>query len=283
MYALFFPNPNQYTDFHYLCRMILQLFKFLDFSFIDIVDICLVALIIFFVFKWIKGSSAMNIFLAIIILLVARLLADALDMKMISTLLGTVIDVGAVALIVIFQPEIRRFLNNLGRSAGNTLGKRNIFASLFGGKAVHSASTQSINEIVDACFDMSDTRTGALIVLRKNDNLESVISTGDNIDASIRCRLIMNIFFKNSPLHDGAMVIGGDRLIAARCTLPITDRLDLPASMGMRHRAAVGISEQSDAAVIVVSEETGRVSFVKAGKVTEVKDKNELVPLMGNE
>lgn len=263
--------------------MLLQLLGFLNLSFIDIVDIILVALIIFFVFRWIRGSSAMNIFIAIIILLIGRIVAVALGMKMISTLLGTIIDVGAIALIVIFQPEIRRFLNSLGRSAGNTLEKRTFLDKIFPTGSHAAVSNASINELTEACMEMSEEKTGALIVLRHKDNLESVISTGDTVDADIRSRLIRNIFFKNSPLHDGAMVIGGDRIIAARCTLPISDRTDIPASMGMRHKAAIGISEQCDADVIVVSEQTGRVSFIRAGKVTRVANANDLKLLIASE
>lgn len=255
--------------------MVLSFLGFLNLSLIDILDIILVALIIYVLFKWIKGSSAMNIFLAIILLLVARIVALAFNMKMISSILGTVIDVGAVGVIVIFQPEIRRFLNNIGSSAGNKLGKR-AFLQKFLKNNVNAVSDGSTSEIADACMEMGTQKTGALIVLRKNNSLEDIISTGDTIDARICSRLIMNLFFKNSPLHDGAMIIGGDRIIAARCTLPITDRLDIPASFGMRHKAALGLSEQNDADVIVVSEETGRVSFVHSGKVTEIKSANAL-------
>lgn len=255
--------------------MVLSFLGFLNLSLIDILDIILVALIIYVLFKWIKGSSAMNIFLAIILLLVARIVALAFNMKMISSILGTVIDVGAVGVIVIFQPEIRRFLNNIGSSAGNKLGKR-AFLQKFLKNNVNAVSDGSTSEIADACMEMGAQKTGALIVLRRNNSLEDIISTGDTIDARICSRLIMNLFFKNSPLHDGAMIIGGDRIIAARCTLPITDRLDIPASFGMRHKAALGLSEQNDADVIVVSEETGRVSFVHSGKVTEIKSANAL-------
>ena len=263
--------------------MLLQLLGFLDISFIDVVDIILVALIIFFVFRWIRGSSAMNIFVAIIILLVARIAAVALGMKMMSTLLGTIIDVGAIALIVIFQPEIRRFLNSLGRSAGSTLERRSVFDKILSHRSQGTVSNASVNELAEACMEMAAEKTGALIVLRRKDNLESVISTGDTIDADIRSRLVRNIFFKNSPLHDGAMVIGEDRIIAARCTLPISERTDIPASMGMRHKAAIGISEQCDADVIVVSEQTGRVSFIREGRVTAVATANDLKLLIMGE
>lgn len=262
--------------------MLLQMLGFLRLSFIDVIDIILVALVIFEVFRWIKGSSAMNIFIAIIILLVVRLVAEAVGMKMISSLLGTVIDVGAVALIVIFQPEIRRFLNTIGRRAGNTLEKRNFLEKLITGGQKTVLSNESVTEIAEACMEMSQEKTGALILLKNGDSLKDIIETGDIVDAAVMRRLIMNIFFKNSPLHDGAMIIGGDRIIAARCTLPITDRLDLPAHFGMRHKAAIGISEQSDVDVLVVSEETGAVSFVRAGEVTKVQSINDLKLLIGS-
>ena len=134
---------------------------------------------------------------------------------------------------------------------------------------------------MEACRQMSETRTGALIVLPHNVSLEHIVETGDRIDGDISRRLIMNLFFKNSPLHDGAMVISGNRIVAARCTLPITSRTDIPANYGMRHRAAIGISEESDADVIVVSEETGGIVFVHAGVITPIGNLNELTLKLG--
>jgi len=263
--------------------MILSALSFLNFSLIDLLDILMVAAIIFFIFRWIRGSSAFNIFIAIIIVLFVRILAVALGMKMMSALLGTIIDVGVIALIVIFQPEVRRFLNNLGRSAGSTLEKRNFFQKMLSRDSSETLSPASIDEIAEACSEMSAQKTGALIVIRHNNLLDDIMSTGDNIDAEISRRLIMNIFFKNSPLHDGAMVISNNRITAARCTLPITDRQDLPARFGMRHKAAVGISEASDSDVIVVSEQTGGISFVHAGKVTPIKSVNVLKLTLGGQ
>ena len=153
---------------------------------------------------------------------------------------------------------------------------------MFGGRQASMDNTV-VNEITEACRRMSEQKTGALIVLRHNDNLDYIISTGDKIDATINRRLIMNIFFKNSPLHDGAMIIQDNRINAARCTLPITSRSDLPAYYGMRHKAAIGITEESDAEVIVVSEETGRVSYVKGGNITTIGNMNELKLLLGAE
>ena len=241
---------------------------FLHFTFIDLIDIILVAAVIFIIFRWIRGSSAMNIFIAIIILFLVRVLATALNMRMISALLGAILDVGALAIIIIFQPEIRRFLNNIGKTAGNNT----LVKHLLRNRNAESIDSSVISDVVSAVDQMSRKKTGALIVIRRRDNLQSIIATGDSIDAKV----IMNIFFKNSPLHDGAMIIGGDRIVAARCTLPITERLDLPASYGMRHRAAIGIAEQCDADVIVVSEETGHVSFVRGSELTRIENPNTL-------
>ena len=232
---------------------------FLHFTFVDLLDIILVAAVIFIVFRWIRGSSAMNIFIAIIILLVVRVLATAVNMKMTSAMLGAILDVGAISLIVIFQPELRRALNNIGRKAGNNTIVRRILSN----RTADDLEARAVSEVVSAVEQMASANVGALIVIRRKDKLESILATGDEIDARISERLIKNIFFKNSPLHDGAMIIGDNRIIAARCTLPISERLDLPASYGMRHRAAVGLAEECDDDVIVVSEETGGISFVR--------------------
>lgn len=254
---------------------------FLHVTLIDLLDILMVALIIYLLFKWLKGTAAMNIFLAIVTLLILRVVVDALNMRMMSALLGTVIDVGAVALIVIFQPEIRHFLNNLGRRTlsgdeNSWLGK------LLGRSGGNALKADAVDEIAAACFEMGDGRVGALIVIADKDPLEDIISTGDRIDANIRKPLIENIFFKNSPLHDGAMIVSGDRIVAARCTLPMSDRTDIPPRYGMRHKAAIGITEQTDARVVVVSEQTGEVSFVRNGVMQHVSNANTLKLLISD-
>ena len=177
---------------------------FLRITFADVLDILMVAAVIYVVFKWIKGSAAINIFLAIISLLLLRMLVNALNMKMMSALLGTIIDVGTIALVVIFQPEIRHFLFNLGRKVfrgRDTLWKK------FLKQDKKELSATSIDEIVQACFEMGEQKVGALIVIPNQSSPEDIVSTGDRIDASISKRLIENIFFKNSPLHDGAIII----------------------------------------------------------------------------
>lgn len=253
--------------------MILEILGILRLSFVDILDILVVALLIYSMFKWLRGSSAKNIFVAIILLLVIRVVAVALNMKMLSAVMDTLIDVGAVALVVIFQPEIRQFLSRIGRNAGLSKG-RNMLDKLLGRQSEH-LQEEAIDELSEACKEMAEEKTGALIVIMKKDPLLDTIETGDTIDADIRKRLIENIFFKNSPLHDGAMVIGGGRIIAARCTLPITSRQDIPAHYGMRHKAAIGISEKCDASVIVVSEQTGNISVVRDGEIKTVS-RNDL-------
>lgn len=259
--------------------MILELLGFLHVRFIDILDILVVGAVLFFLFKWMRHSSAMNIFVAILILIAIRIAAMVLDMKMLSGLLGNLIDVGAIALVVIFQPEIRRFLGRIGRRAGYGSGLINKILR----RKDDTLEIRHIQEITEACKDMSQQKTGALIVLLHRNALQDIIDTGDTLDAEIKARLIKNIFFKNSPLHDGAMIIGGGRIVAARCTLPITERQDIPANYGMRHKAAVGISEVSDAEVIVVSEQTGTISHVKDGIITPVSGRDSLKLLLGGD
>ena len=261
--------------------MYLAIFGFLQMSFADILDILLLALLIFILFKWIRGSSAMSIFIAIISLYFVRILVSAFNMKFMTTLLDTILDVGVIALIVIFQPEIRKFLIRLGNQYMSSARGRKIIDRILGKRSDTINSATTANELAEACVRMSETKTGALIVIAHNTPLGEIISTGDEIDASIHRRLIMNLFFKNSPLHDGAMIIANGRIAAARCTLPITQKTNIPANFGMRHKAAIGITEESDADVVVVSEETGNISFVKGGVVTKIQNINELKLLLG--
>jgi len=258
--------------------MLLELFGFMNMSFTDILDILLVALLLYLVFRWLKDSSAMNIFVAILLLYLLMVVVDALHMKMMSKLMSTFFDVGVLAMIVIFQPEIRHFLMKLG--SGAKLKKANRWLSGLFHEKTGSMDENVLTELIEAVRSMSEDKTGALIVMQRNVNLDYIIDSGDKIDANISRRLLMNLFFKNSPLHDGAVILIGDRVAAARCTLPITNRTDIPASFGMRHKAAIGITEETDADVVVVSEETGAVSFVKEGTLTHIKNLNELKLLL---
>ena len=260
--------------------MPLAFLGFLQLSLADILDIILLGLIIFIMFRWIRGSSAMSIFVAIVSLYIIRIVVEAFNMRLMTAIMDMVLDVGVIALIIIFQPEIRKFLIKLGNRYMNSTQGKVIMDRILGKKGGNIAGSEAVNDLTEACRRMSEDKTGALIVLAHKTPLDDVISTGDRIDAGIHRRLIMNLFFKNSPLHDGAMVIVGDKIVAARCTLPITERTNIPANYGMRHKAAIGITEETDANVIVVSEETGKISFVKEGQVTPIQNINELKLLL---
>ena len=261
--------------------MLLAAFDFLQMKVADILDILLLGIIIFLLFKWLRGTSAMSIFVAIVSLYMIRVIVGAFDMRLMSAIMDMILDVGVLAIIVIFQPEIRKFLIRLGNRYMNNAKGRAIIDKLTGKEKKQVTVSEEVNDLTEACRRMSEDKTGALIVIAHKNTLDDIISTGDRIDAGIHRRLIMNLFFKNSPLHDGAVVISGDRIVAARCTLPITERTNLPANYGMRHKAAIGITEESDADVVVVSEETGRISFVKGGKVTPINNINELKLMLG--
>ena len=258
--------------------MVLALYNFLWLSLTDIVDILLVALIIFYAIRWMRGTSALSIVIAIITLFIIKVVVSALGMKMMTELMNVILDVGMLALIVIFQPEIRRFLTRIGQRYTTNEKTRKILNKLF--KKNGASSAETVDEIIQACETMSSNRTGALIVIARESSLDDVIATGDIIDAKVCQRLLMNLFFKNSPLHDGAVIISGDRIVAARCTLPMSERMDLPPQYGMRHKAAVGVSEQTDADVVVVSEETGGIIHVRNGAITEINKPEELKALL---
>ena len=234
---------------------------FINITFIDIIDILMVAAIMYQVYKLIRGTAAINIFVAIILLYFTYLIVRLLKMEMMSMILGQFIGVGVLALIILFQQEIRRFLLHIG----TRYMQRNKYMRwlMRGGQNV--AMSIKTDEIVEACRRMSETKTGALIVITRRSSLDLYSETGDIIDADLNRRLLQNIFFKNAPLHDGAVIIQNDRIHAARCTLPTTDNPNLPANYGTRHKAAVGITEVTDAVVAVVSEETGSISFVDNG------------------
>ena len=260
---------------------LLAFLGFLKLSSADILDIVLLGLIIFFMFRWIKGTSAMSIFIAIVSLYLIRVVVGAFNMRLMTAIMDMILDVGVLALIVIFQPEIRKFLIRLGNRYMHSARGQKLLSRILGkGSKTGTTSSEEANDLTEACRRMAEDKTGALIVLAHETPLDEIISTGDRIDARIHRRLLMNLFFKNSPLHDGAVVISGGKIVAARCTLPITERKNIPARFGMRHKAAIGITEETDADAVVVSEETGNISFVKGGEVTPIQNINELKLLL---
>lgn len=251
------------------------MFDFINITFIDVLDVIMVGLLIYWIIKLVRGTAAVSIFSSILVIYIIWIVSRALGMKLLSFILGQVLGVGVIALIVIFQPEIRRFLLHFSSRYGS-VAQKGIFRRIFKRSASTGMGVNELEEITAACRKMSETKTGALIVIRHKSSLDEFIETGDEIMARISRRLIENIFFKNTPLHDGAMIISEDRIIAARCTLPMSESQDIPARYGMRHRAAVGISEQTDASVVVVSEETGEITFVSGGVMKTLGSITEL-------
>jgi uncharacterized protein (TIGR00159 family) len=251
------------------------MFDFINIELIDIIDIFLVGVLIFQAYKLIKGTSAMNIFTGIIVFYFIWLLVKALQMELLSAIMGQVMGVGVLALIILFQQEIRRFFLRLGTRYMDSRNYFKLASFLFGTKKT-GFGNEELNEITQACRRMSESKTGALIVLANSSSLDYIIDTGDRLDARISRRLIENVFFKNAPMHDGAMIVSSYRIVAARCTLPISENPAIPAHYGMRHRAAIGITEQTDAEVVVVSEETGDISYVYDGKIRKMNSITEL-------
>lgn len=256
---------------------------FLEVRWLDIIDVLITGFLLYKTYELLKGSAAINIFLGIIsIYALWWLCSKLLDMKLLGSILGQFIGVGVLALIIVFQQEVRRFLIMLG---SNNIISKNKFTQRFFGKKFHLSKEIVIDTvpIVKACISMSKNRTGAIIVLERKNDLTFYADTGDNLDAEISKRLIESIFFKNSPLHDGAIIIANNKIKAARCVLPVTENSELPAHYGMRHRAALGITEQSDAVAIIVSEETGQVSIAGEGKIISGISHDELEKVLNKE
>ena len=232
---------------------------------VDIADILIVAALIYYLYRLTRGTNVMYIFWALVVLLVSWRLADALGMRLLGALLSAITSVGLVALVVIFQPEIRKFLLYMGTKTQLDQGfwKRLRFWHAY----KQTKNQQAYDPYVVACMHMSQSKTGALIIFRRQNSVDELVNTGERISALASSALIEAIFFKNSPLHDGALIVQGNQLIAARCILPVTARLDIDPNLGLRHRSAIGVTEQLDVVSIVVSEETGAISYVIGGNI----------------
>ncbi|MBR5677422.1 MAG: diadenylate cyclase CdaA [Paludibacteraceae bacterium] len=237
-----------------------------SFGFKDIIDILLVACILFETYRLLRKTGASNLFWGILaFILVWFLVSFVFQLDLTGALFDRIISVGAIALIVIFQEEIRMFFYRVG----SRFSSWKIFRSK---PQDDTASRQQILEITQACRHMASTKTGALIVLAGGGSLKEIVDTGERLDATVSARLIENIFFKNTPLHDGALVIRDAKMLAAACILPVSKNQTIPHHYGLRHRAALGLTEKTDATCIVVSEETGRISVAAEGKIREVKE-----------
>ena len=232
---------------------------FIPFTFIDFIDIFFVALIMFGLYRMTRGTNAPYIVSGIIVIYIVWVVVRALNMELLSSILGQIVSVGVLAIIIVFQPELRHFLQMIGmrRKGFNFINR--IFNT-------HDITGPNLTPIISACTDMSESKTGALIVLAQESDLRDIIDGGIRLDAQLSQPLLENIFFKNAPLHDGAAVVMNNRIVAAKCILPVTQS-NVPKSYGTRHRAAIGITETSDAIVVVVSEETGGISVAFGGKI----------------
>ena len=242
------------------------LFKigFLEVSIVNMIDIALVAALLYQIYKLLKGSVAIKIFLGFLSIYLIYLLVRALRMELLSSILGQFMGVGVIAAIIIFAPEIRKFLLLIGRSS--LLSEDNVLRNVLFFWKKREATIFNITPIIDASKTLAGSNTGALMVISKSTELKFYAESGDILDADLSKRLLISIFNKFSPLHDGAVIIHNGKIKAARCILPVTER-EVPAQFGLRHRAGIGMTEATDAIVLIVSEETGQLSMAKNGKI----------------
>ena len=256
----------------------MKAFEFFDFSFIDIIDIALVALLLFLFYRLVKGTVAINIFIGIVIIYLIWKLTDALNMDVLSNILGNFISVGFFALIVVFQQEIRKFLLLIGST--NFARRRNLVKYFRFLDSTPEQVNLNINEVVKACFSLGQQKFGALLVIERNNDLEFVKNTGDTTNIQVNASILESIFYKNGPMHDGAVIIQNDSIQAARVVLPLSENRELPKRFGLRHRAALGVTEKTDALALVVSEQSGHISYVKNGEYQIIKDPEKLKSLL---
>lgn len=237
---------------------------FFEFGIKDVIDIFLVALTLFYIYRLMRESRSLNVFIGIMVFIIIWLfVSQVLEMRLLGSILDKLVSVGVIAIIVLFQDDIRKFLFNLGAHQ-QMKAIRRLFVK--GDREVGMDTMTLIIPIVMAALNMSRGKVGALIIIERNMPLDDIIKTGDDIDSKINQQLIENIFFKNAPLHDGAMIISKKRIKAAGCILPVSHDLSIPKELGLRHRAAMGVSQESDCVAIVVSEETGSISVAINGE-----------------
>jgi diadenylate cyclase len=245
------------------------------FRIIDLIDILLVAAVVFYLYRLVKGTAALNIFIGIFIIYLVYQLTVFMNMEMLSQALGAVTGAGVVALIVVFQQEIRRFLLMLGSTQFTS--RKRFLKQLRIFQEEQDSHHTVVNEIIKACEKMSLTKTGALIGIKRDGSLEFVKNSGDHQDILVNASIIQSVFYKNSTLHDGAMIIEGNKITATRVILPVSENRKIPQRFGLRHRAALGLTERSSAIALIVSEETGQISLVHEGDFETYTDLKELV------
>ena len=255
----------------------MELLETFKFSIVDVIDIILVAFLMYYMYKLVKGTVAINIFIGIVMVYLIWKLTQALQMQLLSNILGGFISVGMFALIVVFQQEIRKFLLLIGST---NVGRKGKFFKQLNFLKTEDVSETDAEVIIAACTKMSHSKTGALIVLERNNNLDFLVTTGDEMNINVTQSILESIFFKNSPLHDGAIIIADNIIKATRVILPVNNEKKIPIHFGLRHRAAIGISEKTDALVIVVSEERGQISYINNGEFVVFKNNLELIEMI---
>ena len=244
---------------------------FLEIGIIEIIDIALVAFLIFQLYKLIKGTVAINIFIGLAAIYLLWKVVSVFHLQLLSEILGQFIGVGVIILAIVFQQELRKFLMMIGK--GKVIKNKGLFKFNISAEHDNHLNTQCIAK---ACEDMSKTKTGAIMIVTQIDDLAVFSESGVEMNAAISVPMIESIFYKNSPLHDGAVIIRNNKIISARSVLPVSNSKELPGNLGMRHRAAVGITEESDAVAILVSEETGAISYVKDGELFTKRTSQQL-------
>ena len=248
--------------------------NFLDFGVTDLIDILLVAILLYYFYRLVRGTVAINIFIGIVIIWGFWKLTQLLDMRMTSSMVGGFMQVGLIALIIVFQQEIRKFLLLIGST--NFPNKRKFTKHFKFLKQEGISLALNVDALLTACQGMGKKGTGAILVIERNTSLDFIRSSGDEMHIELNQPILESIFYKNSPLHDGAAIIRGNTIVATRVILPVSRERSIPSRFGLRHRAAVGITERTDALAVVVSEETGLISYIKDGEFVLYKDLEEL-------
>ena len=253
--------------------------EILNFSIVDVLDIILVEALLYYAYKLLKGTVAINIFIGIILIYLLWRGTVLLEMELLSSIIGGFMSVGIIALIVVFQPEIRKFLLMVGST---NLSKKGSFLEKikFFKNQKLERDTTDVKSVISACYNMSETKTGALIVIERSNNLNFIANSGDDMNITVTQPILESIFFKNSPLHDGAIIISNNIIKATRVILPINSDIKISSKLGLRHRAAVSITEKTDAVAIVVSEETGKISYLKSGEFIQFSSEDEIVKIL---
>ncbi len=249
---------------------------FLSFAITDAIDILLVAIMLYQLYKMVKGTAAVNVFIGLALIYIVWIIVRAFELKLLGSILGKFINVGVIAVMVVFQQEIRKFLLYIG---SNEFIKNRNWKSIFlfsNQSTTASRFVLDADSVINACFNMSETKTGALIIISRKSDLKFYVNTGEIVDSALTDKMLENIFYKNSPMHDGAVIIKDNRIIAARCVLPVTEKENFPSHFGMRHRAAVGLTETTDALAITVSEQTGNVSLTVNGEINSNLNRDKL-------